>query len=293
MKNTLIKNVLQWFFLNGPLRTALLSAFALSGLALSSQPAFAEATYQYTGNAFTLFSCGVSSTGTGTISCTTPAPTNTHTSYIATNHVTATLTLDAPLGPNFTYADIGSRPGFHLTLDDGQHTVATPLTTGQALFSFASTDASGQINQWRLGINTGGVLNGGIVTFNFTDTSGTHIFDRGLLSCCDPTPGGNFAQNFSVPGTWTSGSPSPASLVTNLTNVVSNPLLGLTNGQISSLTDKLNNALASIQAGLNKQAINQLSAFINAVQSSQKTGKISDQTATTLITAAQAIIAVL
>jgi hypothetical protein len=177
-------------------------------------------------------------------------------------------------------------------LDDGQHTVGTPLTSGQGLFSFVSTDANGRINQWRLGINTGGVLNGGITTFNFTDAS-THIFDWGTLSCCDPTPGGNFAQNFGIPGTWDSGSSDPATLVSNLINVVSDPLLGLTSGQISSLTDKLNNALASIQAGLNKQAINQLQSFINSVQSSQKTGKISAQTANTLIAAANAIIAML
>jgi len=188
---------------------------------------------------------------------------------------------------------VSGLPGFHLTLDDGQHTVSTPITTGQGLFSSVSTDANGQINQWRLGINTGGALNGGIITFNFTDTSGTHIFDWGTLSCCDPTPGGNLAENFGTPGTWNSGIQNPATLVTNLINVVSNPLLGLTSGQASSLTDKLNNTLASIQAGLNKQAINQLSAFISSVQSSQKTGKMSTQTATTLITAAQAIIALL
>jgi hypothetical protein len=55
----------------------------------------------------------------------------------------------------------------------------------------------------------------------------------------------------------------------------------------------LNNAQASIQAGLNKQAINQLNAFINSVQSSLKTGKISAQTGKTLIDAANAIIALL
>jgi len=69
--------------------------------------------------------------------------------------------------------------------------------------------------------------------------------------------------------------------------------LNLTSGQVSNLTDKLNNAQASIQAGLNKQAINQLNAFINSVQSSLKTGKISTQTGKTLIDAANAIIALL
>lgn len=69
--------------------------------------------------------------------------------------------------------------------------------------------------------------------------------------------------------------------------------MNLTSGQVSNLTDKLNNAQASIQAGLNKQAINQLNAFINSVQSSLKTGKISAQTGKTLIDAANAIIALL
>jgi hypothetical protein len=82
-------------------------------------------------------------------------------------------------------------------------------------------------------------------------------------------------------------------LVTALIAKLSDPSLGLTSAQISSLTDKLNNALASINAGLNKQAINQLNAFISSVQSSQKTGKISASTANTLIAAASAIIAVL
>jgi hypothetical protein len=262
-------------------------------LATLSVSAFAQATYSYTGNPFTSFSCGPNGDDTATIDCSTPAPTNTHTSYTATNHVTVTLTFDAPLGPNFAYADVSTVPGFHLTLDDGQHTVSTPITAGEGLFSFVSTDASGQINQWRLGINTGGALNGGIATFNFTDTFGPHIFDQGVLSCCDPTTPGNLGMNFGIPGTWNSGIQNPAALVTNLINVVSNPSLHLPNGQASSLTDKLNYALASIQAGQNKQAINQLQAFINSVQASVKTGKMSAQTGQTLLDAANAIIAVL
>jgi hypothetical protein len=104
-------------------------------------------------------------------------------------------------------------------------------------------------------------------------------------------PPGNLAINFGIPGTWNSGIQNPATLVTNLINLVSNPSLNLTSGQISSLTDKLNNALASIQAGLNKQAINQLNAFISSVESSVKTRKMSAQTGNTLIDAANAIIA--
>ena len=79
------------------------------------------------------------------------------------------------------------------------------------------------------------------------------------------------------------------SAVTILTNLLSDPSLGLTIGQIN----KLNNALASIQAGLSKQAINQLNAFISSVQSSLKNGKISASAAATLTAAANAIIAVL
>jgi probable HAF family extracellular repeat protein len=74
---------------------------------------------------------------------------------------------------------------------------------------------------------------------------------------------------------------------------LSDPTLALTSGQINSLTDKLSNALASIEQGANKQAINQLNSVISSVQAWLKTGKISAATANTLIAAANAIIAVL
>ena len=71
------------------------------------------------------------------------------------------------------------------------------------------------------------------------------------------------------------------------------PATGLTTGQVSSLSDKLNNALASINAGQNKQAINQLNAFISSIQTAVKTGKMSSGTGAALIAAANAIIALL
>jgi hypothetical protein len=40
----------------------------------------------------------------------------------------------------------------------------------------------------------------------------------------------------------------------------------ISSGQARSLTDKLQNALASIHEGPNGQAINQLNAFIDSVQ---------------------------
>jgi hypothetical protein len=106
---------------------------------------------------------------------------------------------------------------------------------------------------------------------------------------------GAYSLNWSVAMNLESVAVSPTQAVTNLIDLISNPNSGLalTAGQINSLTDKLNNALASIQAGLNAQAINQLQAFINSVQSSLKTGKIGAQTASTLISAANAIIAML
>lgn len=83
----------------------------------------------------------------------------------------------------------------------------------------------------------------------------------------------------------------PANLaVTILTNLLSNPSLGLSTGQVSSFTDKLNNALASIRAGLNKQAVNQLNSLVSAVQTQLKAGKISSATANTLTAAANAIV---
>ena len=268
-------------------------ALALFGLTFSSQPAQAQATYSYRGNPFTLFSCGPSNPGPGDVLCSTPGP-NAFTSYTAADFVSGTLTFTNPLPANMSLQDLTSLPGFQLTLNDGQHTVTNAIAPG--LIVQVATDASGNIVSWWLIMNTGGTQNGGIGTVNFSNpVSGSHVFDQGVLACCDPTVPGNLAYLFSSPGTWTSGSgtPSPATLVTNLIQQVSNPLLQLTLGESSSLTDKLINALASIQAGQNKQAINQLNAFISAVQTYLKNGKISAQTATTLTNAATAIIAVL
>lgn len=262
-------------------------ALAGVGFAAGAPLAAAQAVYQYTGNPFTLFSCGPTADNMATLDCSTPAPTNPYTSYLATDRVTATLSFTNPLPADMAIQDVRTLAGFQLTMNDGHQT----LTLADAVGSFVEvgTDAGGQINSWRLVINTGGVNNGGISTIN----KGTSLLDIGVLACCDPTVSGNLALNLSMPGTWSSGSPSPTAAVASLINMLANPTLGLTQGQVNSLTDKLNNALASIQAGLNKQAINQLNAFISSVQTAQKTGKMSAQTATTLINAAAAIIAML
>jgi len=253
---------------------------------LGATPAAAQTTYQYEGNPFVVFSCGLSSSGTGTANCPTPAPANPNTSYLATDRVTGTLVLDAPLPANMPLQDVRTFAGFALTLNDGQQTVTDQDAVGMAA-EFA-TGPSGEITSWRVIINTGFPLNGGVATQNAAFMS-----DSGTLACCDPTVPGDLARVSNAPGTWTVSTPpsGPAAAVADLILVVGAPSTGLTTGQVSSLTDKLNNALASIEAGLNKQATNQLEAFINSVQSSAKTGKMSAATAQLLIDAANAIIA--
>ncbi len=252
-------------------------------LAVCAGPAAAQATYTYTGNPYTLFSCGGNSDGVSWMLCSIPGP-NANSSYTATNKVTATLELTDPLPANQAVTDVRTFAGFHLTLSDGQQTATDAQQQG--MFAEVGTDATGAINQWRLVINTGYPLNGGVATIDKT----TSVFDSGTLLGVYP---GNQGYIFSAPGTWNSGSPSPATALANLINLVSNPTLELTSGQINSLTDKLSNTLASIQAGQKSQAINQLSAFINSVRSSQKTGKMAAQTATTLVNAANSIIIML
>ena len=260
-------------------------ALSCAGLSLAT-PAAAQAIYRYTGNPFTLFSCGPSVPGPGTILCSTSAPTNSNTSYLATDAVTATLTLTTALPANRPLSDVTSLSGFQLTLSDGRHTVSNTAAVG--MIASVATDASGNVAQWRLIINTGGLDNGGIATQKWDFVS-----DSGTLRCCDPMVSGDLARNSNLAGTWTSGAPSPAAAVANLMSMLASPELALTSGQVNSLTDKLNNALASIQAGLNKQAINQLHSFINAVESARKNFKMSSQAATTLIASANAIIAML
>lgn len=284
-QRTLVKT-----FVMRPLRTGVLGALALFGLMLSSQ-AYAQTTYTYTGNPFTLFSCGLAVPGPGTALCSTPGP-NSLTSYTATDFVSGTLTFTDPLPASMSLQDVTGLAGFQLTLNDGQHTVTNAITQG--LIVQVSTDASGNIASWWIVMNTGYPLNGDISTDNFSNaTFGTNVTDNGDLADPGGTVPGNFAYNFNSPGVWTNGAINPATLTTNLIHLINNPLLQLTVGEGSSLTDKLINVQVSIQAGQNKQAKNQLGAFVSSVQTYLKTGKISAQTATTLTNAATAIVALL
>lgn len=261
-------------------------AMACAGLTFAA-PAAAQVVYTYTGNPFTLFSCGPSSGGSGTLLCSTPAPTNPNTSYLATDKVTGTLVLSSPLPANMVLTDVRSLSGFQLVLADGRQTVNNTMAVGMA--AEVATDADGRIVNWRLIINTGGLDNGGVATQN-----AAFLADSGTLRCCDPTVAGDLARNSNVPGTWSGGgAPSPAAATMSLINLLASPELALTAGQVASLSDKLNEALASIVAGQTKQAVNQLNAFIKAVDSARKAGKMSAPAAATLIAAAQAIIAML
>jgi len=198
-----------------------------------------------------------------------------------------TETTDYPGGFSFT-----SNPSVG-TLDPGSNTVSGSLsgncvTTSSTLIDCnPGTVATGDTqDSFLLTVPTGSRIT------SLTVTTSAVSGPAGLsasLSLESPTAGNVLFTPFLSPPI------TPAQSVTNLINLVSNPNSGLalTAGQINSLTDKLNSALASIQAGLNAQAINQLQAFINSVQSSLKTGKISAQTASTLTSAANAIIAML
>ena len=164
---------------------------------LSAQAAGADAVYQYTGNPFTQFSCGPAEGGEGTILCSTPAPTNTETSYLATDFVSATLTFDEALPPSLTLQNVANRPGAALTMTDGHQTLTIADAAGLAIE--VATDANGEIVQWRLIINTGGALNGGISTINTTS-----VADTGVLACCHPGVPGDLGTRAGAAGTWNS-----------------------------------------------------------------------------------------
>lgn len=118
---------------------------AIMATALSF-PAVGQVTYTYTGNLFTLFSCGPfvdNGVVTGTDDCTTAGP-NANTSYRSGDLVSATLHLTTALGGNLNLVDVTALPGFSLTMSDGEQTL-TSGTSGQSVIAQVSTDANGNI----------------------------------------------------------------------------------------------------------------------------------------------------
>jgi hypothetical protein len=279
---------LHWHSRFDAMRRAMLACvLAGAGLGVAS-PAAAQVTYTYTGNPFTLFSCGGSSI------CGT-AGLNANTSYTGTDLVTATLELSAALAPNLVFQDVSGLAGFRLTLRDQHQTMVAVAGYTGGFEAKVSTDSAGRIiGPWSLIVNCCFYPNNGVATLN--NPGGNGVGDQGVLSAPSaiyPTTPLNSGYIFGSPGTWTTPPSSPSAATSALITVINTTELGLTVGQVASLTDKLNSVQASIAAGLNKQAINQLNAFINSVESAQKTGKMIPATAATLIAAANAIIALL
>lgn len=198
------------FYAQKLLKLATLSSLSMLVFGLSSLPAATPATYQYTGNPFTLFSCGPSGFG-GTMDCPNqPAPGNPLTSYTATDHVTATLTFTSPLPPNLNYVDVTTVPGFQLTMNDGHQTLVTGTASGRFPIAHVSTDANGNIiGPWLLVINEGNAADSGIASENEPPVH-PFVQDQGTLACCDPTIHGDIAINQFNPGVWSSGiAPAP------------------------------------------------------------------------------------
>lgn len=246
----------------------------------SRATAAAPTVYRYTGNPFTLFSCGASDGGGA---CATPAPTNPYTSYTASDHITATLTLDAPLPANASFLDLKTLPGFQLSLSDGHQTL-TQADSSDGISVDVSTDANGNIIGWYLGVGANGHQIG--------TANESIVIDEAVLECCDPAQHANLAYNQN-PGSWTVVAATPAQAITDLLGVVADPATGLRRGQVKRLTNILDKALADAQAGNATQAKKELQSFIKAVQNALRAGRISAQTAAMLIAAANAIIATL
>jgi hypothetical protein len=271
---------------------AMRSAFAgfalvCAGLGFAASAA-AQVVYNYTGNSFTLFSCGGSSL------CAIAGP-NANTSYTATDEVTAKLELSAPLAPNLVFQDVSGLAGFRLTLEDRlQVMVATAGYLG-GFEAKVSTDSEGRIiGPWSLIVNCCQFPNNGVATLN--NPGGRGVADSGVLSAPTasfpntPLDRGSVGTN---PGSWVTAPPTPAAAVTALITLINTTELGLTVGQVQNLTETLNNVLASVEAGQNKTAIRQLKAFIRSAESARRKGTMLPETAATLIAAANAIIALL
>ena len=281
------------------LRSLACATIVLSATVISARPAEAQVVYTYTGNEFTRFSCGLDAFGQD-LSC--PAP-GAGTSYTTSNRLTITIELANPLPPNLFQLDgagnpsvveIWQLPGFRLTITDGLQTLTfgDPDSIADGLVAAVRTDAAGRIIDWDLGLSFSGTT-GLMESMSFATPVGMTGSDLAYLRLSDGVTAGDFAFNANSPGTWTYPSTGPDAAVRALIALLSDPSLGLTQGQIKSLTDKLNNVLASIASGDTAQARNQLTAFINQVIAAISAGKMSSATGTTLLTAANLIMAML
>jgi hypothetical protein len=267
------------------LNRATLSAFSLLFFGLFSQYASAQATYKYTGNPFTLFSCGPNAGNNGTIDCSTPGP-DANTSYTVSDFVSATLSFDSALAPNLDYQDVTSLSGFLLTMNDGQQTLSTSSHPA-GVIAKVSTDGSGNIiGPWLLVINVGNAADSGIASENEPPVQ-PFVQDQGTLSCCPPTIQGNLALNQFNAGTWNSGTATPAEMVANLITTVQGMKIPK---QGTSLTNQLQVIAADITAQ-NGLACLDLLGFANHVkaQTGNSITSVQSKQILSAVTAIQAV----
>lgn len=189
---------------------------------------------------------------------------------------------------NLTFSDVTSAGATSLTIASGRPALPSGFQLGNPPVHYDISPIAIFGGAVTVCINTAGISFSGpqnllVIRFNGTTWTDITTWVNGSIVCGTTTSFSPFAVANLVQ--------SPAQMVTALITTLSS--LRLTSGEINSLTDKLDNALASIQVGLNKQAINQLNAFLNSVQSSLKIGRMSVSAAATLTGAANAIIAVL
>ena len=220
------------------------------------------------------------------------------------NTVSGSLAGNCVLNTNFNFIDCNpgtvaggdTQDSFNITVPAGYQitslTVGTSNVSGPASFSATmslerNASPSPPVNV----IPTTFLALGGTTANLVTSPIGAGEYAVSVFGQSASTTGA-FSLNWTVTVNLAPVVASPADAVRNLINLIGDPLSGLvlTTGQINSLTDKLNNALTSIQTGQYKQAINQLQSFIASLQTSLKTGKIDAQTAATLTVAANAII---
>ena len=231
------------------LRTAFFCLGPWMSLALSSQPAMAQATYIYTGQNLTGYT----------------AP------YTSSSHVTATLQLGNWLPPSQTCVNLTTLPGFQLIMSDGVQTTDSTFTVDYANVGTAADGLPAVPWDLRMGAEPR-VQYDFILTSYFPyryiapcfplqiyDLDGTDPVDLASLSLLE---GGR--RDF-APVSW---SYPPASA---LTVMLQNKINLESIGPGSSLPAKLNQIGADITANSIRQACADLAAFASEVLA--QTGK--------------------
>jgi hypothetical protein len=161
---------------------------AITAFLLSTMPAAADATYVYVGNHFWF---AQNSPG--------------FPQFSTSDYVTASLTFSSPLAPNMSlqsvtpiswYTAVKNVPGFVFTSSDQpSNTFSLEITT----------DSSGNIIQWYLGVNSGASYVG--TKYYWSSINGMVIADSGSQT--------SWGFNMDNPGTWSSNvvpTPEPCTL---------------------------------------------------------------------------------